>query len=98
MQGEAATDNTDRSALTQLFNDTRKRLVETGTRNRLVHVNRANSRANVVNIANGRSDDVHAILSSRKIVRFLPLGRDRDATKDGDAILLSEADEILLDS
>lgn len=98
VQGEAATDNTDRSALTQLFNDTRKRLVETGTRNRLVHVNRANSRANVVNVANGRSDDVHAILSSRKIVRFLALGRDREATKDGDTIRLSQADEILLDS
>ena len=67
-----------RSAITRLFDDTRRRLVETGTRNRLVHVNRANTRGNVLNVVNERSDDVHAILSSAKAMRFLALGRDKD--------------------
>ena len=49
-----------RQAVIRLFDDTRRRLVETGTRNRLVHVNRANTRGNVLNIVNVRSDDVHA--------------------------------------
>ena len=44
----------DREALRRLFEDTRRRLVETGTRNRLVHVNRANTRGNVLNIVNER--------------------------------------------
>jgi hypothetical protein len=86
---EHSTDKSDRSALIRLFNDTRKRLVETGTRNRLVHVNRANARGNVVNIVNERSDDVNAILSGRKAVRFLAIGRDRDDSTDG--IHLSDA-------
>lgn len=86
---EQSTDKSDRSALIRLFNDTRKRLVETGTRNRLVHVNRANARGNVVNIVNERSDDVNAILSGRKAMRFLAIGRDRDDSADG--IHLSDA-------
>lgn len=74
-------DSTVRAALIRLFNDTRKRLVETGTRNRLVHVNRSNSRGNVVNIVNERSDDVYRILSSGKTMRFLAIARDRDDEK-----------------
>jgi hypothetical protein len=50
--------------------------VETGTRNRLVHVNRANARGNVINVVNERSDDVHTILFGKKVMRFLPIGRD----------------------
>lgn len=80
----------DKSALTQLFNETRKRLVETGTRNRLVHVNRSNTRGNVVNIVNERSDAVFEILSSGKTMRFLGLGKDKDA---GDGINLADANE-----
>ena len=71
-------DQTARSAISRLFDDTRRRLVETGTRNRLVHINRANTRGNVLNIVNERSNDVHAILSSAKAMRFLALGRDKD--------------------
>lgn len=73
---QSSTGNSDRLGLARLFNDTRKRLVETGTRNRLVHVNRANTRGNVVNVVNERSDDVHAILSGGKTMRFLALGQD----------------------
>ncbi|MDR3425829.1 DUF3320 domain-containing protein [Silvimonas sp.] len=61
----------------KLFDDTRRRLVETGTRNRLVHVNRANTRGNVLNIQNERSNDVYDILSRGKIMRFLATGSDR---------------------
>lgn len=63
-------------SLRKLFEETRRRLVETGTRNRLVHVNRANTRGNVLNIINERSDDVYGILSSGKKMRFLAIGKD----------------------
>jgi hypothetical protein len=72
----------DRTALIRLFDDTRKRLVETGTRNRLVHVNRANQRGNVLNLVNERSDDVFAILSSGKSMRFLASERDGELGTD----------------
>lgn len=78
-------------SIQKLFDDTRKRLIETGTRNRLVHVNRANTRGNVVNIVNERSDDVHAILSSGKAMRFLGLGHDK--TEAGEIVLAEEHEE-----
>jgi hypothetical protein len=81
----------DRSALTRLFNDTRKRLVETGTRNRLIHVNRSNTRGNVISIVNERSDDVYAILSSGKAMRFMGLGKDKD--EGAGSIRLADAHE-----
>ena len=73
---------TDRATLIRLFDDARKRLVETGTRNRLVHVNRTNQRGNVLNLVNERSDDVFAILSSGKAMRFLPSERDGEPGTD----------------
>lgn len=76
-----------KSALVKLFNDTRKRLVETGTRNRLVHVNRANVRGNVVNVVGERADAVHAILQAKKTMRFLATGAEAvedEAEEDGD--------------
>jgi len=82
---------TNKSALSKLFDETRKRLVETGTRNRLVHVNRKNTRATVVNIVNERSDDVYGILCNGKAMRFLAIGRDQDA--EGDGIKLADAGE-----
>lgn len=77
MSDEQPDNSGDRSALRKLFDDTRKRLVETGTRNRLVHVNRANIRGNVLNIINERSDDVYRLLSSGKKMRFLGIGKDK---------------------
>lgn len=74
-------------SIRRLFDETRKRLVETGTRNRLIHVNRANTRGNVLNIVNERSDDVHAILGSGKTMRFLALGTDKAVT---DEIVLTD--------
>jgi hypothetical protein len=73
----------------KLFDDARKRLVETGTRNRLIHVNRANSRSNVINIVNEESDAVFKILSSGKAMRFKALGKDSDEEQP-DAVRFAE--------
>ncbi len=51
----------DRAVL-KFLEQSRRRLVELGTRNRLIHVNRANVRANALNIVNERSDDIFTIL------------------------------------
>jgi hypothetical protein len=75
--------------LVLLFNEIRKRLVETGTRNRLVHVNRANARGNHVNIANEHSDEVYHILSAGKTMRFRALGKD-GAEEAGDIRFTSD--------
>ena len=83
-----------RTGLVRLFNETRKRLVETGTRNRLVHVNRTNGRGNVINVVNERSDEVYAILS-HKAMRFLAIGRDQD--DDGTSVRLADAGELAFD-
>lgn len=88
----SSNNNADRSGLVRLFNETRKRLVETGTRNRLVHVNRTNTRGNHVNIVNERSDEVYGILSSGKTMRFHALGKDKAEEADG-IRFASDADE-----
>src|SRR5438876_64957 len=77
--------------LRRLFEDTRRRLVETGTRNRLVHVNRTNTRGNVLNIVNERSDEVHSILSGRKTMRFRAIERDHDDV--GETLRLADPTE-----
>ena len=88
---ESREDPLARQALIKLFEDTRKRLVETGTRNRLVHVNRANTRGNVLNIVNESSDNVHALLHAGKILRFAALGRD--GAEDHQELVLAETSE-----
>ena len=75
----------------KLFDETRRRLVETGTRNRLVHVNRANTRGAVVNIVNERSDDVYPILASGKTMRFRALGKDKH--EQGEILLADDTGE-----
>lgn len=80
----------DREALRRLIEDTRRRLVETGTRNRLIHVNRANTRGNTLNIANGRSDNIYSVLSVRRTMRFRPLGTDHEI---GETLRLADANE-----
>lgn len=87
----AGEDLTIRQAIAKLFDDTRRRLVETGTRNRLVHVNRANTRGHVLNIVNERSNDVYALLSSGAKMRFLALGKDKE--EDRGEVVLAEADQ-----
>lgn len=63
----------------RLFEEARRRLVETGTRNRLIHVNRSNTRGPILNLINERSEDVYATLSARKTMRFLARGQDKTA-------------------
>lgn len=93
-QGRKSEDQAARSAIAKLFDDTRRRLVETGTRNRLVHVNRAKTRGNVLNIVNERSDDVHAILSAGKLMRFLATGRDEDEEHRAIGSVNVDAEEV----
>jgi len=90
---EGAQPNGARASMQKLFDDTRKRLVETGTRNRLVHVNRANTRGNVVNIVNELSDQVWQTLCSGKAMRFRALGRDVRRGEPADAIILADEDD-----
>ena len=73
------------SPVETLLTDVRKKLVETGTRNRLVHVNRKNARGNLLNIVNERSDDVFSILVLQgKKMGFQPLLEDINIETDED--------------
>src|SRR5690606_34542301 len=84
----ATADQSER-AIRSLLNDARLRLVETGTRNRLIHVNRASKRANCLNIINERSDDVFRLLRTEgRRMRFKAQGKDH---KEADADLLLSA-------
>jgi hypothetical protein len=70
-------------AVRKLFEETRRRLVETGTRNRLIHVNRQNKRSNSLEIINEKSDEIYKLLaSSGKTMRFLATGKDKDSDSD----------------
>lgn len=86
--------NSAPSSVLNMFTDVRTRLVETGTRNRLVHVNRANSRGNLLNIVNERSDEVHALLCAGKSLRFKALGRDKIENADEVHLADESHDEI----
>lgn len=66
----------------------RRKLLDTGTRNRLVHVNRANARANCLNIINENSDEVFGILRlSGRRMRFRAMGKDKSG--DGQEMVLA---------
>jgi hypothetical protein len=71
----------------------RRKLLDTGTRNRLVHVNRAKSRANCLNVVGGHADEVFSILlGDRRKMRFKAMGEDR-ITEGQEALrALPEAD------
>lgn len=74
--------------VSKVLEGARRKLLDTGTRNRLVHVNRANARSNCLNIINERANDVFAILrGSGRRMRFKAMGRDK--AEDGQAILLA---------
>ena len=79
--------------VSKVLETARRKLLDTGTRNRLVHVNRANSRANCLNVINERADEVFSILrvQGRKM-RFKAMGKDK--TAEGQEMLLAtpEAD------
>jgi hypothetical protein len=77
----------DRSKLKDQLDDARRKLVETGTRNRLVHVNRGAKRANSLNIINERTTDVFELLRVQgKRMRFSAKGED-DEAEGGERLL-----------
>lgn len=81
---------------TKVLDAARRKLLETGTRNRLIHVNRANQRTNCLNIINERSDDVFGLLRLQgKRLRFKATGRDRrkDEGQDEELFDLLPANE-----
>ena len=92
MDGEhSQTTGGDDSALERLLAKARQQLLETGTRNRLIHVNRDNKRANALTIINERSDDVFDILKcGGKRMRFLATGTDRTEDSDDGLPLLED--------
>ena len=81
------------SVIESLLEDARKRLVETGTRNRLIHVNRNASRGNFLNVINERSDDIFEILRvNAKKMKFAGKGDETDQYDD-DLLLEEVPDE-----
>ena len=79
-------------SLSDYLAEARRRLVETGTRNRLVHVNRSAKRANALNIINERSDDIYELLRVKgRKMKFLATGSD-DAEADEGPDLSVEGD------
>jgi len=79
---------------TKVLDAARRKLLETGTRNRLVHVNRANQRSNCLAVINERSDEVFALLRDQsKRMRFKATGKDRrpeDGSEDEQLSLLAD--------
>lgn len=67
----------------------RKRLVDTGTRNRLIHVNRKAKRANVLNIVQERSDDIYELLRLKgRKMRFRARGEDDLGVESNDVLFV----------
>ncbi len=74
--------------------EARKRLVDVGTRNRLIHVNLQNSRANALNIINERTEDIFDLMRLKsKRMRFKPTGSDDPIEESEEGILLTAVTE-----
>lgn len=79
------------SRMSSLLESVRKKLLETGTRNRLIHVDRTAKRSNSLNIVNEQSRDVFAVLRvGDRRMRFRALGRDKSQEDDDAPLLLIE--------
>ena len=80
-----------RTQLLKQLGSARDKLIEIGTRNRLIHANRKTTRANVINIVNERADDVFRILKQDgKKMKFWATGTDRNP---GDGIADEDENE-----
>lgn len=67
----------------RVLDEAREKLLDTGTRNRLVHVNRKNQRGNILNIINEISDEVFRQLhEAGRSMRFKAMGRDKEDVED----------------
>ncbi|MBO6884207.1 MAG: DUF3320 domain-containing protein [Marivita sp.] len=80
--------------LAALLEDARRRLVETGTRNRLIHVNRSSKRSNALDIDGERTADIFDLLRVQgKRMRFLARDeKEADDEGDSEGLLLSVGD------
>lgn len=97
MIGAAQMIENDVKILTKILETARRKLLDTGTRNRLIHINRANQRSNSLNIVNEVSDEVYKQLRLQsKAMRFKALGQD-SLTIESDDINLRVSDEKLGD-
>lgn len=68
-----------RSPVERLLEDARKRLIETGTRNRLVHTPRGSKRVRSLPVVDGEADDIFEVLvRSGGAMRFLPANLERE--------------------
>ena len=86
------------AALTRTLDAARRKLLETGTRNRLIHVNRDNQRASCLNIIHERSDEVWRLLRIQgKRMRFRAMGSDT-ATPEGVLLLAAPGAQTQSDS
>ena len=86
------------AALTRTLDAARRKLLETGTRNRLIHVNRDNQRASCLNIIHERSDEVWRLLRIQgKRMRFRAMGSDT-ATPEGLLLLAAPGAQTQSDS
>ena len=84
-------ESTDHIRIVHELKKVQAALLDTGTRNRLVHVNRKNQRAKCLNIVNERCDHVFDILRKRsRTMRFRAVGPDGPVD---DAIVLWTADD-----
>ncbi|MEO8245180.1 MAG: DUF4011 domain-containing protein, partial [bacterium] len=80
-------------SVSKVLEAARRKLLDTGTRNRLVHVNRTNARANCLNVINEHADDIFAILrADGKRMRFKAMGKDKSAEGQDMLLALPEAD------
>lgn len=80
------------SPVSRALDAARRKLLETGTRNRLIHVNRANARANCLNVINERADEVFSILRLQgRRMRFRALGKDKADAAGELPLALAEA-------
>lgn len=80
-------------AVAKVLESTRQKLLETGTRNRLIHVNRANQRSNSLNIINEQADAVYTILREQsRRMRFKAMGQDKTADDDDVHLAIAQPD------
>ena len=87
-------DQTSGSDLSGLLDALRKRLVDTGARNRLVHVNRKAKRANVLNVVHERSNAIYDLLRVKgRKMRFR--ARDEDDAEPDTDDLVFVLDEVV---
>ena len=71
----------------------REKLLNIGTRNRLIHVNRENQRSNQLNVINEQADDIFSILrTNNKRMSFEAMGKDKEDEDEEIELALDDED------